>query len=132
MILADARGRWEVHRCRNTQNEQHRQDPVAFPRDARSAYFLDPEELFPLTRRVAAGQAAWVAFYHSHPDADAYFSAEDRQGAVPAPWREPLYPGVIYLVLSVRDRMVRDIKGFRWSPADRAFVEGAVRGFPNN
>ena len=62
-----------------------------------------------------------VAFYHSHPDHDAYFSAEDTAQATP--FGEPSYPGALQVVVSVRERSVREIKAFAWSDQASAYVE---------
>jgi proteasome lid subunit RPN8/RPN11 len=34
----------EVRPVRNIQNDKHSADPAAFPRDARTAYLMDPKE----------------------------------------------------------------------------------------
>ncbi|MEC9379867.1 MAG: Mov34/MPN/PAD-1 family protein, partial [Candidatus Latescibacterota bacterium] len=36
----------QVHRCRNIQNELHAKDPQQYPREARIAYFIDPQQLY--------------------------------------------------------------------------------------
>ena len=111
---------WRVHRCRNIQDELHAKDPAEHPRDARTAYAFsraDMERLFfgefdPPGARVQG-------FYHSHPDAPAYFSKKDRMDALTG-WLDP-EPG--YLVLSVTKNAVSDIKMFRWVDDDTGFEE---------
>lgn len=111
---------WRVHRCRNIQDELHAKDPAEHPRDARTAYAFsraDMERLFfgefdPPGARVQG-------FYHSHPDAPAYFSEKDRMDALTG-WLAP-EPG--YLVLSVTKDAVSDIKMFRWVDDETGFEE---------
>jgi proteasome lid subunit RPN8/RPN11 len=61
------------------------------------------------------------AIYHSHPDHDAYFSATDSAAA--ALWGEPNYPGVVYLVYSVKRGRFAAAKAFDWSEGKREFIE---------
>jgi proteasome lid subunit RPN8/RPN11 len=62
-----------------------------------------------------------AAFYHSHPDHDAYFSAEDIAQATP--FGEPSYPEALQIVLSVYGQEVRSVRAFAWSPAASSYVE---------
>jgi proteasome lid subunit RPN8/RPN11 len=77
------------------------------------------------------GQGFAVAvIYHSHIDAGAYFSETDRRQALFGD--EPMYPGVAYVVASVRGSAtgpaVDDTAAFRWDAGRRDFasVELAV------
>ena len=109
----------------NIQNRLHAEDPVTHPRDARTAYYFDPLEM----QRVQARHEAWGeplrVIYHSHPEHDAYFSETDSAAA--SPFGEPLFPGVVYLVFSVRGGKVVDLKAFDWSDAAGKFVETECR-----
>jgi proteasome lid subunit RPN8/RPN11 len=114
-------GSLEVHPMANIQNRLHREDPKLNPRDARTAYCFDPLEMQRvLDQRERDGQTL-AAIYHSHPDHDSYFSETDSAAA--APFGEPSYPGVVHLVLSVRQRRVVDLKAFDWSDAAAKYVE---------
>ena len=53
------------------------------------------------------------AFYHSHPDHEAYFSEEDVRQATPL--GEPSYPQALQIVISLDQNEVRDVKAFAWS-----------------
>ena len=106
--------------CRNVQGELHAKDPVRHPRDARTAYFIDPKDLLAIGRREAQGFAVAV-IYHSHIDAGAYFSPTDKQNALIN--GEPAYPESIYIVVSVVDKKVADARAFTWRPDMRDFVE---------
>ena len=100
----------EVRRCENRQNALHREDPITFPRDARTAYNLGPQDLFFLDRSLRSPRPAQI-IYHSHVEVGAYFSAEDVAGAVVE--GELVYP-VDYLVIDVAQGGSRGAKLFRW------------------
>ena len=106
--------------CRNVQNELHAKDPVRHPRDARTAYFIDPKDLLAIGRREGDGYRV-ATIYHSHIDTGAYFSATDRQNALIN--GEPAYPEAVYVVVSVIERRVVDAAAFVWDPAARDFTQ---------
>jgi [CysO sulfur-carrier protein]-S-L-cysteine hydrolase len=105
--------------CRNIQNELHAKDPVRHPRDARTAYFIDPRDLLTIGRREGEGYRV-ATIYHSHIDTGAYFSATDRQNALIN--GEPAYPDAVYVVVSVVERRVVDAAAFVWDPSARDFA----------
>jgi proteasome lid subunit RPN8/RPN11 len=107
-------GRDEVWRLRNVQDELHARDPVTNPRTARTAYALGREDI----ERLDA--ASPKVLYHSHTKNGAYFSGEDRARAMFMD--EPAYPEVAYVVVSDA-RVPGEAKAFRWSEAERDFVE---------
>jgi proteasome lid subunit RPN8/RPN11 len=74
---------------------------------------------------AAAHEWQYVVLYHSHPDAGAYFSTMDRQWAL-TPGGRPLWDGVGYLVVSVRDGRADEARLYTWDPASRDFHEGVV------
>lgn len=106
--------------CRNVQNELHAKDPERHPRDARTAYFIDPKDLLAIGRREGQGYGVEV-IYHSHIDAGAYFSATDKQNALMN--GQPAYPEAVYVVVSVMAGKVADARAFRWHAGSRDFVE---------
>jgi proteasome lid subunit RPN8/RPN11 len=110
-----------VHRITNVQNLMHEKEPALFPRDATLAYFMDPKELFNVHREIDGGESIIKAVYHSHPNHDAYFSAEDKKQALFD--GEPLYPDAVYLVMSIYDRQVRASSAFKWDDEERDFVD---------
>ena len=73
----------EVRRCTNIQNSLHSRDPDTYPRTAATAYTIDFMELEKIMKEADRSGAAIKAFYHSHPQHDAYFSEEDRSFACP-------------------------------------------------
>lgn len=114
-------GRDEVVRVSNVQNELHAKDTVQFPRTAAIAYTMGSEAA-PILMGAERGELTLRAIFHSHPDHDAYFSAEDRTQAFGG-WDEPNYPDAAQLVISVRAGTVRATKAFVWDAAVRDFVE---------
>jgi proteasome lid subunit RPN8/RPN11 len=119
-VVVEIAGReLSVVRLRNVQDEMHAKDPVRYPRTARIAYTPDAGEF-------KRAHDLWdrnrlVAFYHSHPDHAAYFSAEDLAQATP--FGEPSYPEALQIVVSVYGRRTTDMKLFRWSEGDGAYLE---------
>ena len=61
------------------------------------------------------------ALYHSHPDHDAYFSAEDK--ACATPFGEPTYPDTAQIVISVMNGDVGRVAVYAWSPDAGDYVE---------
>lgn len=112
-----------VRRFTNIQGRLHREDPVAHPRDAATAYAPEPAELFAALRDAEASGATLKAFYHSHTVRGSYFSGEDRARAMFG--EDAAYPEVTYVVVSDA-RTPGEIRGFRWDEGARDFVEVAV------
>ncbi len=106
--------------CRNVQNEYHQKDPVNFPRTAASAYFMEPKELLAIQKEMRGKKERIRVIYHSHIDAGAYFSEEDRRIALCE--GEPAYPGVDYLVVSVIQGKAHGSNLFYWEPGKKDFV----------
>lgn len=112
--------REQVRRIDNVQDRMHADDPAAHPRDARTAYFMDPQQLYVALRDAERHSSPIRVFYHSHPDHGAYFSDEDKARAMA--WEEPAYPGACYLVVSVVAGRVADRLAVRWDPDRREFI----------
>jgi len=121
VIVAMADGSTRVVRIRNIQDEMHAKDPLDYPRTARTAYTGHPADLRAGLELAEGEGCNLVAFYHSHPDHDSYFSAEDIAQATP--FGEPSYPDALQLVVSVYDRSIHAIKAFAWSPGAETYVE---------
>ena len=114
-------GKAEVRRITNVQNAMHDKDPETYPRDATIAYFMEPKELLAVIQEADKSGVELSAFYHSHPNHDAYFSAEDKLQAMFGD--EPSYPDTAYVVVSIYDRQVRTMKAFVWDDGRKDFVE---------
>lgn len=114
-----------VRRVENIQNKLHALDPMTYPRTAAIAYAMDPRELQSVLDDADQAGAKLKAFYHSHPDHEAYFSAEDK--AFATPFGEPTFPSAAQIVVSIFHRTVKDIKAFAWSDDKKDFVELPIR-----
>lgn len=122
-ILTNAKGE-EVRRITNIQNAMHEKDPQGYPRDATIAYFMEPKELLAVIKDTDSGKATLKAFYHSHPNHGAYFSAEDKARAMFGD--EPSYPDTAYLVISIYDREVKTIRAYVWNEQQKDFLEAEL------
>ena len=120
IILGDGNQEF-VRKCKNIQNEKHAEDARNYPRDARTAYLMDPNDLIRIHKEAETQNRPIKAFYHSHPNHDAYFSEKDKEDALM--WGEPAYPDAAYIVLSVYGQEVRTEKAFRWDDVTRDFVK---------
>jgi proteasome lid subunit RPN8/RPN11 len=110
-----------VRRCANLANQYHQDDPIRYPRDAKTAYIMDPKDLLRIQCESDANGLEFVVIYHSHPDHEAYFSETDRELALFD--GEPVWPQLRYLVVSVKNGKVAYFKGFRWNAAEKQFTE---------
>jgi len=120
VILSD-RDHDEARPLVNVQNTLHEKDPQTFPRDARTAYTMDYRTLDALMAEADRRGLRVKAFYHSHPDHDAYFSEEDR--ACATPFGEPTYPETAQVVISVMKGTVGKVAVYMWNAAREDFVE---------
>ena len=113
-----------MHRVKNIQNQLHDLDPQTYPRTAVIAYAMDPMELESVIQQAQLSGAKLKAFYHSHPDHEAYFSDEDK--AFACPFGEPTFPETAQIVVSIYDRIVKRISAFAWFDEKQDFVEVAL------
>lgn len=127
IVLSDGSSERAV-RLKNIQNKLHALDPLTYPRTAAIAYAMDPLELDTVIQAAAANGQRLKAFYHSHPDHEAYFSAEDKVFA--CPFGEPTFPDTGQIVVSIYNRTVKAIKAFVWSDEAKDFVEASIRLAP--
>ena len=101
-----------VHICENVQNRLHSEDPVRFPRDARTAYFIERSKFDRIISTANENGDDIVALYHSHADHEAYFSEEDF--AAQTVFGEPEFPDALHVVASVMNGKTNAIKCFKW------------------
>src|SRR5712692_6519189 len=71
----------QVRPVENIQNRKHAEDPHAHPRDARTAFLMEPKQHLAVLREIDERGLQLRIIYHSHPAHDAYFSATDRAQA---------------------------------------------------
>ena len=111
----------EISPCQNIQDDLHKQDPAKYPRDSRTAYFIDPKQFLSHQKKLKQKGMSLRVIYHSHIDTEAYFSDEDSKAAA---WEgSPVYPAVAYLVFSVKDRRVKEYAIYVWDPKTNTFRE---------
>ncbi len=108
-----------LFRCTNIQNKLHKLDPETYPRDARTAYNMEPMEVVKIFSQAQSKGMVIKTFYHSHPEHDAYFSDEDKRMALLD--GEPTYPEAEYLVVSVYSSKVKDEAWFAWDLQTKSF-----------
>jgi proteasome lid subunit RPN8/RPN11 len=111
----------DVRRCQNIQDDLHALDSKTYPRNATIAYAMDLKELESIIHEAETTGAKIKAFYHSHPNHEAYFSQEDR--AFATPFGEPTHPESAQIVMSIYDRVVKRISAYVWAREKKDFVE---------
>lgn len=116
----------QVRPIRNIQNQKHAEDPAGHPRDARTAFLMDPKEHLAVLEEVDRGKLPLKIVYHSHPDHDAYFSPTDRARACSFDPDEPDYPETAHVVVSVKAGRFARAAGFVWDSSRKEFVETEV------
>jgi proteasome lid subunit RPN8/RPN11 len=116
----------EVRPISNIQNRKHAEDPAAFPRDAKTAFLMEPKEHLAVMNEIDRRKLALRIVYHSHPDHDAYFSPTDRAAACSFDPTEPDYPDTAYLVMSIRAGKFVRAAAFAWDPAKKDFIETSL------
>ncbi len=109
----------------NIQNRLHALDPETYPRDATIAYAMDSKELDSVIEAAGVNGVKIKAFYHSHPNHEAYFSDEDR--AFACPFGEPAYPESSQIVISIYNGVVKRIAAFAWAEEKKTFIEIPVK-----
>ncbi len=125
--LPDAEELQRVEPLRNMQDKFHKFDPERFKRTARDAFRLDDMQRMRLLDEAEKDGLVERVLFHSHCDAAAYFSAEDRAMAVQDGIE--LMPGVVYLVASVLDGRCADLAAYLYEEGQfkerRLPLEGA-------
>lgn len=106
----------------NAADRLHASDPVSYPRSGRHRYVMDPDALLSTFEAIARDGGDVVAVWHSHLDAPAILSEQDRADAVLD--GEPALPGAEYLVFSVRGG--RAVEARRWVLSGEAFGEAPL------
>jgi proteasome lid subunit RPN8/RPN11 len=110
LVLSDGGLRYgRAVRCRNEMTRRHEEDPIEFPRDSCSAYYMSAGDVLAVTREAERSGEHVTAVYHSHVGAGAYLSRDDLAYAQHALFP---FPFADQIVLSVFERSVREIKIF--------------------
>jgi len=122
----------EAIHCTNIQNKLHERDPEQYPRTAREAFNIDPLEQMRIEEAADGKGLKLFGYYHSHPDCESYFSAEDtRQATYPTTddddgLREPIWPGAHQLIASVKGGKAAYAKAFTWDAEAKGFGEEEI------
>lgn len=106
---------------KNVYDEMHAKYPETYPRTAKTAYLIDPRKQQGIFDDAGKNRQEVKGIFHSHTDHDAYFSEEDRQ--VAAPWGEPMFPNVSYIVVSIWNGKLKEINEFYWDNEKREFFQ---------
>ena len=123
LLLADARGELRFEAIPNVAGTAS--GAATSARTQRDGYVMEPAALLrALEATERAGGQLW-GIVHSHPDVGAYFSKEDKHMALGG-GEEPLWPGVRYLVVSVRSGRVDGARLYTWDASRRDFSEEDV------
>ena len=96
-------------------------------RTVKDGYVMDPKALLSALDATEQAGGRLIAIIHSHPEVGAYFSREDREMALGG-GSEPLWPGVRYMVVSVRGGAVDDARLYSWDPGLGDFQGEQVDG----
>lgn len=124
-IIGDGRVE-EVRPIANIQNLKHAENPEAFPRDARTAFLMDPRQHLAVMNEIDDRELTLKIVYHSHPEHDAYFSETDRRQACSFDPDEPDYPDTAYVVISIMGGKFKRAAAFVWEGASKSFVEAPL------
>lgn len=128
LILSDREGKLtRLIICNNLQDERHQEDPLLYPRDSKTAYFIDPKQLLEIQKEMRETDEKIAIIYHSHINAEAYFSEEDYRQAVFK--EEVLYPNAKYLIFSVIEGEVAESALYSWNHENRQFEQELNRVF---
>lgn len=123
--ILDCREAQEFVACQNIQDECHQSDPDRFPRTAKTAYVIDAKEQARVREEAQKKELSVLAIVHSHPEHDVYFSEEDKKNA--APWGEPLFENLSYVVVSVYGKTIKGISDFVWDETKKDFLEEEIQ-----
>lgn len=110
LVVARADERFaRVVRITNVMTKMHVEDPVAFPRDARHAYYMSELEYLRAVEEAEARSESVSAVYHSHFGQGCYLSQDDLAFAA-----HPLFPfpGAVQIVVSVLGDRVQEVGCF--------------------
>ena len=102
-----------LSRITNVMNKMHLTDPEQYPLDARVGYYMaETEYLSAMVQAEERGETI-TGVYHSHLNAGAYLSDEDRAYA-----ENPLFPfpGAFPVVLSVSGGRIKEVACFSVDP----------------
>jgi adenylyltransferase/sulfurtransferase len=119
-VFESPAGELQVLPTINRAPELHRRDPERYPRGGTDWFEPDMKPWF----RAAREGAAPRVIFHSHPEVGAYFSQGDHDSAVMAEEDGRTVernPGVLHMVVSVRQGRADGAKLFRFNSESATF-----------
>ena len=124
LLVADASGALRFQAIANIAGSD--KGSATSGRSRRDGYVMDPKAVLEALEAVDRSGGRLWGIVHSHPDVGAYFSSEDRDMALGG-GEEPLWPGVRYLVVSVRGGQVEGARLYAWDNSRHDFWEEELR-----
>lgn len=108
--------------CVNHQDRFHEKLPDDFPRDSRTAYYMDYRDIERVDAEARKTGEQIIGIFHSHIDCGAYFSAEDRVVALMG-GGEPAFPDFVQIVASIVNGEFEIARAFKWDKDQKDFLE---------
>ena len=96
--------------------------PVTNALHSPTEFFMEPSEQLRAFKQMLRDGYELVAIFHSHPPAPPIPSRRDLEWAYDFEHRQPYYPGVNYLIVSLMDPDAPDARCYRLTD-DGEFVE---------
>lgn len=79
---------------------------------SRKTYFMNPKELLAAQKDMREKKNELIGIYHSHPHTEAYPSKTDIEKAHWPDSDLPLFPGTLYVIISLEDQKDPVIRAF--------------------
>ena len=108
----------ELVRCRNEMTLRHKEEPLEFPRDGSSAFFMNPLDYMRVHEAAEARGRRVTAVYHSHVGVGAYLSEMDLAHAASELFP---FPGAGHIVVAVVDQKIDSVAFFSQDPEEGTF-----------
>jgi proteasome lid subunit RPN8/RPN11 len=109
-------------RCRNDMTQRHQNDPIAYPRDGREAFYMNEHDYMRAQEKAESDGFEVTAVYHSHVGSAVYLSEMDLEYAESSLFP---FPDADHIVISVFGK-VRGLGLFRRNGPGRSFVGSVV------
>jgi len=123
LLLQDAQGAFRFAPIENVAGSPTGRETSS--RSQADGYVMDSKALLSTLDENERLGGTLCAIVHSHPDVGAYFSKEDRDMALGGA-DEPLWPGVRYLVVSIRKGVTDAARLYTWDESSHNFLEEEI------
>jgi proteasome lid subunit RPN8/RPN11 len=131
LIVGSAQDRYQrLAPCRNEMTQRHNEDPAAYPRDGREAFFMNEKDYLGVIEAAESDGLAVTAVYHSHVGSEVYLSEMDLEYAESALFPFPDAEQIVISVSSEPERGLAQVRGvgvFRREGRDTPFVGRSVK-----